>query len=275
MPEANQGIVPAGTLPYRSFKKSEAIKISVDVSSKGNQAKWKTIDGKFYIKELFYYDYQTWKDNMVEVIASQYAALCKLPAGMSVVRQGLCDIDGRSASYSEAFDFDGSYYVSYHRLRESWLHKWDDPRGTHEEIAQQIISDCSDFAGHDVSDYLHTMFFLDCIVSNEDRHLNNFGFVCRPDASLEFSPLFDFGLGLFECGDEYCKHKARMSIPKVRLKPCWFTQKQLVSYLLDNSNIANIAPDVVRLSDFKFPNKLARHYFVWVNERLGVKVAKD
>ena len=41
-----------------------------------------------------------------------------------------------------------------------------------------------------------------------------------------------------------------MSIPKVRLKPCWFTQKQLVSYLLDNSNIANIAPDVVRLSDF-------------------------
>lgn len=36
MPEANQGIVPAGTLPYRSFKESEAIKVAVDVSSKGN-----------------------------------------------------------------------------------------------------------------------------------------------------------------------------------------------------------------------------------------------
>lgn len=259
-------------LPPTSFTRSELTDLTTGTSSKGNQKKYRTVDGRFYVKELFNYDGKMWRDDLVEVIASTYAGMCHLPTGVHVVKQGLCDIDGRLASYSESFLRDGFEFIPYRRARKILLSEDGQLCGTCDETAEQVIAECSDILGGSARDLIHAMFFLDYVVCNEDRHLDNFGFLCGTDGSIEFCPLFDFGLGLFECGSEYDSNKENMCFPTIRLKPCWFPQTQLIEYLLDNSAILSMPPKWLCLQDFQFPSDLAKNYFVWANERLGVKI---
>lgn len=263
----------AGKLPTASFTRTDLVDLTLGSSSKGNQKKYCTLDGRFFVKERFNCYGRVWRDDLVEVVASIYASRCTLPTGLRVVKQGLCDVDGRPASYSESFSRSGFEFISYRRMRRMLQGSTETLLGTGEEIAEQIIAECSQILGYDARDLICAMFFLDCIVCNEDRHLNNFGFLCGVDGSVEFCTLFDFGLGMFECGSEYDGSKESMCIPDVRLKPCWFTQQQLVDYLLgSNSAVLGMVPKQVFLQEFKFPSGLAKSYFIWVNERFGVKI---
>ncbi len=274
---SGEGSDTAGTLPFREFSSDELISLAVLTSSKGNQQKYKTKDDKYYVKECFNYRCTLWQDNLVEVAASQYAASCHLPAEVRVVRQGPCKVDGRSASYSEAFDTEGDYFISYSRAMGD---KLNDPRYLHfsaSDWMKYIYNTYSELIGMDASSYLTAMTLLDAVVGNEDRHLNNFGFCCTQESQLSPSPLFDFGLGLFEANDYRCDHPGvplSKALRHLRLKPWNAKLETVLELLLDQySNLVyTILPLKVYLDDYTFPSGIARSYFKWVNERLGVEV---
>ena len=56
-----------------SFSSADLVEGSVGTSSKGNQRKWRTRDGRYYIKECFSYQGKNWRDDMVELVATTYA----------------------------------------------------------------------------------------------------------------------------------------------------------------------------------------------------------
>lgn len=259
-------------LPFRQFSTDECLSLSVDASSKGNQRKWKTLDGKFYIKEQFVYADTRWKDFLVETVATKYASLCQLPEHVQVVSQGPCTIDGRPASYSEAFDTDGSYFVSFLREYPKFEEVGFSKRASYSECFRILVERYVKVVGEYARDYLPIMALLDVVVGNEDRHLNNFGYRMTSDG-LKPAPLFDFGLGLFEHDPRYADLHYPKAIKKVRLKPVFWTADLAIGVLKKYyPDCLDILPKRVSLSDFQFPSKKAEMYFRYVNERLGVRV---
>lgn len=264
---------PTGVLPERNFRTIDCESISIHTSSKGNQKKWKTLDGRLYIKEPFYYMGIEWKDYMVERVASQYAALCTLPSYITVVKQGLCRIDGKLASYSEAFDDGDSYFVSFLRVSPEFEHTGFPKRASYLERFKILVEYYTKIVGEYAAGYLPVMTLLDVIVGNEDRHLNNFGYLMTT-GGLVPAPLFDFGLGLFEHDPMYNELYFPKAIKKVRLKPVGWNVDQAIDCLKEcYPDCLNILPKRVTLSDFQFPSTKAVMYFRYVNERLGVGIA--
>ena len=111
----------SGILPFRTFSRDEVYEISLGATSKGAQKKYKTTNNFFYIKSRFIYQQRLWRDDFVEVIASQYAGLCNLPDNVAVVSQGLCKVGREECSYSEAFDLNGDYYIPFSRALQGGL----------------------------------------------------------------------------------------------------------------------------------------------------------
>ena len=269
----DHGAVPAGALPEKSFNSLECDSISIGTSSKGNQRKWKTLDGLFYIKESFYYMGVAWKDYLVEKIASRYAALCHLPPYVHVVRQGLCYIDRRPASYSEAFDTDDSYFISFLRENPEFERVGFPKHAGYLERFQMLVKCYTEVVGSYAENYIPIMTLLDIVVGNEDRHLNNFGYLMTT-GGLVPAPLFDFGLGLFEHDPMYNELYFPKAIKKVRLKPVGWNIDQAIDCLKAcYPDCLDILPKRVTLSDFQFPSTMAAMYFRYVNERLGVSIA--
>lgn len=59
------------------------------------------------------------------------------------------------------------------------------------------------------------------------------------------------------------------------MKPFWFTPEQLLDFLLDEcGSILDVLPTSIWLGHFEFPSDLALKYFLWANERLGVKIER-
>lgn len=78
----------------------------------------------------------------------------------------------------------------------------------------------SNFTSNILSDFKRMILF-DCIVCNEDRHSNNFGFLVNNTTNeiIGFAPIFDNGVSLIDsCGMSYSVFK--------------LTQYQLLSYIL-------------------------------------------
>lgn len=276
--EPVQSVVPEGTLPYRRFRDKDVVKIDVSSSSGGNQKKWRTLDGEFYLKGCFSYNGISWRDNFVEVVSSQYAALCKLPAGVSVVRQGLGILGGVPISYSESFDVeDTGYFCSIYRLYEDVLESLRSRKCGHKEYLKIIIDLYNRITGVDCTPYIISMFTLDVIVGNEDRHLNNFGFFVGEDGIARPSPLFDFGLGLFEGSDISEGLPLAKAISKVFFMPMQIKLDNLLKILREDYGgiVSEILPESVNLSAFRFPSHRAKRYFAVVQERLGVRVVED
>lgn len=269
---------PQGVLPVRKFTGAEVIPISIGITSKGNQPKYKSKDGEYYVKRRFEYQQHLWHDNLVEVVASQYAYQCVLPPEVSVVRQGLCSLDFADCSYSEAFDLQGSYYLAFSRSLGDCLSAL--AQASRSANGYDWFCILRDFyvkyVDTDPTDYLVTMMLLDLVVLNEDRHLSNFGYLVTDNLNaLRFSPLFDFGLGLFEHDTKYYENMPLdRALKKARLRP-WDLKVAAALDLLERyfpDKVVTMLPSLVDLSVYKFPSPLSREYFKWINERLGVKV---
>lgn len=267
-------ILEFSCLEFQEFTKNNLLPLSLCSTSKGNQKKYKTLDGRYYVKEQFYYQDRYWADNVVEVIASAYARRCQLSSDVKVVEQGLCRIHGREGSYSEAFDRKGVVFVSYNRARKLLLGKEYELSGTPADCFYEVCDDCTRILGKDATNYIVHMMLLDLVVASEDRHLNNFGFLKDPSGNLSFAPLFDFGIGMFEGDTAYDVAKETLELPNIYLKPFWFKISDAVDFLLDECGQywSETLPKRIQLSDYNFPSELAKRYFKWVNERLGVVV---
>ena len=64
---------------------------------------------------------------------------------------------------------------------------------------EHIIAACKEFGIEDAEDYLLRMVTADYLISNNDRHLGNFGFIRSAETGelLSFAPLFDSGSAFF------------------------------------------------------------------------------
>ncbi len=89
-----------------------------------------------------------------------------------------------------------------------------------EEKVSQTMRFIEQFTGLNPYPYFGVMLSLDAFVLNEDRHLNNIGFVRDSKGRYRFAPLFDHGLSLLSDVDLYHPEiEVIDNIRSVRAKP--------------------------------------------------------
>lgn len=260
-----------------SFSSADLVEGSVGTSSKGNQRKWRTRDGRYYIKECFSYQGKNWRDDMVELVATTYAQQCNLGEfGVTVLEQVACEVDGRPAVCSENFCSASQVFVSFKRLCDSaGLGVPDYLQAGPEDNLSLIAELYMALTGLNAYQYLLVMATLDTIVGNEDRHYNNFGVLLNlRDKSYSLPPLFDFGLGLFEHDRKYEGLPYKERIALMQCKPFVLENDRLVSFLRANHSdfLHTFLPASVRVSSFEFPSEEAESYFRNRNILLGVSL---
>ena len=122
-------------------------------------------------------------------------------------------------AYSKDFT-NGSTFVSFATLCEKYF--GDIIQIPYAERFIRIRDIIYKHCNLDVTDYLLVMALTDTVMLNEDRHYNNFG-VLYKDGVYTISPLFDYGLGLFEHDSIYTSYKynnnLEAALRKVKSKP--------------------------------------------------------
>lgn len=243
----------------------------------GNQEKWYIPEEGLIVKAPFYYEGQYWKDFLVEVVASSLGK----QLGFNVAEQYVCRIiDGdremfgvASVSALKAQED----YTTFYRLLSGAS---DSLRELHSsnpwEMFQGIYHAYQETTGVDTLRYLFEMLVLDCLIGNEDRHMNNFGIGYSHVTHKSFTPqLFDFGLGLFETSKVFQTQSWDTVLQYMSLKPyrrqrpdvVWesisahFT-KQLYSYY----------DWCINLNGIVFPSFMAERYLRWMAELLHIRV---
>ena len=254
---------------------SDLISLGEGSSSKGNQPKWATFDGKLFIKECFNYDGKVRRDDLVEVISSKYASLC---TGVSAVQYRKCTVNGRRAVYSENFLGDNEQFVSFERLRKA--HGTTISPYEKHSAYENYATLCKlflEYTGIDLSLYLYKMALLDFIIANEDRHYNNFGVIYNGlTGAYREAPLFDFGLGMFEHDTIYSTLPYCKAVECINGKPFSRKSENVFKLLSANKELNEvILPKRVVLSDFEFPSIRAKKLFTERNTMLGVEVQDE
>lgn len=241
-----------------NFHSKYCNELDIKTTSKGSQRKWKTSDGKFFIKERFFYEMRFWNDDLVEVIASDVADRFDF----NVIKQQLGAIDGRNCSFSECWK--DVKFIPFAKFdREERIKEFDTP-ADRIKFALDLIYEKT---GLDYKEYFMQMTIIDYLVANEDRHLNNFG-VFWDGKNYSTASLFDFGLGMFETGTEYFGKTIEAAEKIVKKQPFGDWEESL-EYL---SSLVNINLAAYRVSNaYVFPNELGKKHFDTVLRRLGVQ----
>lgn len=258
-----------------SFNSSDLVEGSVGTSSKGNQRKWRTRDGVYYIKECFFYQGVHWRDDLVELVATSYAEMCNLAEfEVFVLHQMPCTVDGRPAVCSQNFCSPTQVFIPFKRLcdREG-LEIPDYLRSSPSDNLHLLSSLYMALTGLNAHYYLLAMAALDAIVGNEDRHYNNFGVLYDlREQSYSLPPLFDFGLGLFEHDRRYEGLPYKERIGLMQCKPFVLDNNELISFLNEQypDFLKEFLPRSIQVSSFTFPSAEAESYFRNRNIMLGV-----
>lgn len=111
---------------------------------------------------------------------------------------------------------------------------------------ESILSYISSTFNHSIVSDFKKMILFDCVVCNEDRHSNNFGFLINNNTNevISLAPIFDNGVSLIDsCDMSYSAFKV--------------TQHQLLRYLLDTDEsllgiLKNIA-DITQHPSHRLP----------------------
>jgi len=243
----------------------ELISLDLLSSSKGNQSKFYDSKNDLYVKLPFNYQNVLWKDYLVEIISSMIINPSHL-LGVEVVEQSLgITEDNIYCCVSKNFCKQGEQWISIKRIIEQeciYITSNMFPK----VIFNTIIDTIKDVCKIDLTDYLIVMVLLDYLLLNEDRHLNNIGVIRKIDGSYRLSPLFDFGLGLFEHDKKYSNAKFKEAFDNVIQKPfnihpinvlnmlIGLGYSEKINYILEGFN-TNIDLNL-------FPNNLAREFYL-------------
>lgn len=152
-------------------------------TSKGNQQKW--FDGKYWYKSNF-----MGYENVAEVVVS---ILCSCIQNLDYVKYDLYEQD-----YCVSKDFLGdNEFISFNKI----LRSFGVSSSKFNKLApvrrlQSIMNLYSLVPKDKILEYLNKIFYLDALVLNEDRHLNNLGFIKTPNGEFGICPVFDNGLSL-------------------------------------------------------------------------------
>lgn len=242
-------------------------------TSKGNQPKWYEPRAQLLIKSQFQYQNKLWKDNLVEIIASNIA----YQLGINSVKYDLCQIKTDTqimdGCFSASFLTTDEVFITYEQLFEQYAFTrtvMPSYRLSAKEHLEQILDVYSVVAELDASVYLLGMTALDWLVGNEDRHENNYGAIRNSDGNYRLAPIFDSGLGLFEHDLKYAGLPLEIAMRRMRSK--LLCPKHSKAY----ANVAEVTgleiSGFLDLGGMVFPNSISREYILQAATSMGVSI---
>lgn len=264
-----------GSEELKIFNASDLLSLQCGNTSKGNQMKWYDSKNDFYIKAQFYFQDKFWRDDIVECIAAQLGKQLYLSdKKVQVLEQLPCKIDlGYNTIwgvYSKNFCNQGDVFVPFSRILNAKRMQFP-YSGSIETKWAFVLDTLNNLTKSDCSDYLLVMSLLDFLVGNEDRHLNNFG-VIYCDGKFRISPLFDFGLGLFEHDRKYENLPLKQCISKMECKPFARYNEDLITFISDAYTIQEYLPEKFDLTGIELPSLKASSYILNRAKMLNVEV---
>lgn len=245
-------------------------------TSKGNQTKWYLPNSKLFVKAAFKYGGPVFRDYLCE----RAAYLLGVQLGLPVLSSTICGIKYHDivefGSYTQNFLGDNDVHVTMYRLLlrnelTSLVSKFERNAAATERV-EATLEVLQDYCGLAGSEYLRDMTFLDCLIGNEDRHLNNFGVIYNPTTnSFRFPPLFDNGLSMFEHDTTYIGKPLDICIRNMKGRP--FSTNLLKSYkaVLEVTKLSPVS-GCICLEGVVFPSENARKYVRVMAEKLGIQV---
>lgn len=237
------------------FDPKDCTAITLNSPSKGAQNKWITSDNKFIIKDRFYYQLRYWNDDLVEVLASKIGR----QLGLNILEQHLCKLGSKDCSFSE--NWGNKRFIPYDKLdKANDFIGYSDPT----DRVKYIISCLSNAVHRDATDYVKEILTIDFLIGNEDRHTQNFGILVDEYGQVEFSPIFDCGLGLFEHDILYNELSLSDSIKKMQ-HPTFGDWKKIDSKYF-------IHEGIYRVESSLLPNRLAKEYLRYSAKQLDMEV---
>ncbi|MBQ3546618.1 MAG: HipA domain-containing protein [Lachnospiraceae bacterium] len=177
-----------GDVLFGTNKKNNAFDFSSpDNTSDGNLKKrWKVIDGKRYLIKGGSNPFR--QQPFSEVIATGIMERLEIP---HISYQVMWN---KEVPYSVCEDF----VTSDTELIPAWRIMQTQKKENNVSVYQHFLSCCEKLGIKDVVRFLDRMIVLDYIITNEDRHFNNFG-VLRNAETLEWigmAPIYDSGSSL-------------------------------------------------------------------------------
>lgn len=257
------------------FNASDLLSLQCRSTSKGNQMKWYDSKNDIYIKAQFYFQDKFWRDDLVECVAAQLGKqFCLTDKRAQILEQSPCKIDlGYNTIYgvySKNFCTQGEVFVPFSRILSA--KKIQFPySGSIETKWIFALDTLNNLTKSDCSDYLLVMSLLDFLVGNEDRHLSNFGIIYC-DGKFRISPLFDFGLGLFEHDRKYENLPLKQCISKMECKPFARYNEDLIAFISDKYDIQKYLPEKFDLTGIELPSLKASSYILNRAKILNVEV---
>lgn len=246
---------------FIDLESSNIKELSIGSTSKGNQPKYYDYSTNEYIKEQFYCQDTYWKDYMVEVLSSVLSK--QLHTNVQIVQQETVSLsNGRMGCISKDFLERGTIWIPmsrtncYENCRRLLGEPW--------KVFNNIVAYFKQF-DLDLTEYLLVMIIMDYLLGNEDRHYGNLGVIQLNNGKLNTSPLFDFGLGLFEHDTDYRIVNLYTAKLKMKGKPFSRDLSEPVDMLFDiglGSLVKSIFKDIEIPDKSLFPNELGYQYFV-------------
>lgn len=247
------------------FKTSDLLGLQCGSTSKGNQMKWYDSKNDFYIKAQFYFQDKFWRDDLVECIAAQLGKQLYLSdKKVQVLEQLPCKIDlGYNTIYgvySKNFCNKDEVFIPFSRILNAKKIQFPYSSSIDTKWAF-VLNTLNNLTQTDCSDYLLVMSLLDFLVGNEDRHISNFG-VIYYNGDFRISPLFDFGLGLFEHDRKYENLPLKQCISKMECKPFARHNEDLIAFISSEYTIQEYLPDKFDLTGIELPSLKASSYIL-------------
>ena len=257
------------------FKTSDLLGLQCGSTSKGNQMKWYDSKNDFYIKSQFYFQDKFWRDDLVECIAAQLGKQLYLSdKKVQVLEQLPCKIDlGYNTIYgvySKNFCNKDEVFIPFSRILNAKKIQFPYSSSIDTKWAF-VLNTLNNLTQTDCSDYLLVMSLLDFLVGNEDRHISNFG-VIYYNGYFRISPLFDFGLGLFEHDRKYENLPLKQCISKMECKPFARHNEDLIAFISSEYTIQEYLPDKFDLTGIELPSLKASSYILNRAKMLNVEV---
>lgn len=162
---------------------------SPDLTTLGNLPKaWRYEGGKHYLYKQGTPQY--YQEVLNEYLATQIAKeICKC----DFVEYDICNINGIISSKCESFLTEDTMLVTAYELMSCL------PRAQEDSVYKHLTKCCKHFCIQNYKNDLNAMTVFDYIINNEDRHLNNFGFIYNVETQCfeKMAPLFDNGDSLW------------------------------------------------------------------------------
>lgn len=258
---------------FRLPMESELQSIDISGSSKGNQRKYRSLDSNWYFKQNFYYQDKFWRDDLVEVIASQLGNIYMTIDNCEVLQQFSDYRFGHHGVFSRNFLDDSESYIPFSRLCESNSIEIPLNKGIETFDAIRRVYELCQL---DATDFLIVQSLIDYLVGNEDRHLNNFG-VIQTSEGFRLHPLFDFGLGMFEHDRLYEDYTFKEKLEHVRFKTFGSNQYELIQQLQQRypNEFSRLLNWTLQPSKFNFPSIHAESYLRYTCGKVGIKICND